>query len=161
MRNKLILCTVALASWGCWTPLQAQVKMVFYAHDGSKLEASLDQVRTLKMQPQGFEVNSKDHQVLATYKYSDLKKICFESQMTGIDPVTSVTQQLKVSISHRVLTVQDWPAGTAATVAVYAMTGQCVYRKAQWTGEDISLAGMPAGVYLLQVNHQTVKFVLS
>lgn len=159
MKSRLVLCAMALALSGSWSSAQAQVKMVFHAVDGTRFETSLDQVRTLKITPQGFDVNGQENQVLTAYKFKDLKKICFESLETSINQVVEETQKLKVCVAHQTLKVLNWPAGTPATASIYAATGQCVYRNAQWTGEDISLSGMPLGVYILKVNQQTYKFV--
>lgn len=159
MKSRLALCAFTLALWGSWSSVQAQVKMVFHAVDGTRFETSLDQVRTLKMKPQGFDVTGKENQTLVSYDFKDLKKISFDNLETSISQVVEETQKLKVSVAHQTLKVLNWPAGTPATASIYAATGQCVYRNAQWTGEDISLAGMPLGVYILKVNQQTYKFV--
>ena len=160
MKKRLILLSFILGCVGYVNPLHAQTKMVVHSPSGSTEETALDQIKTLVFDTQGFKVNGWESQILHNYPFSDVRIITFNKSTTGIEETRNAQEALKVKLLGTGLTIEGWPAGQEADVAIYAVNGRCCYRQAQWQGESIDVSSMPVGVYILKVNQQTLKFVL-
>ena len=158
--KKLLLLIFALSGSAMWSTMQAQVKLVVHAQDGSATETPLKDIRTLVFNEGGFKLNGWNGQAMSTYSFADVQKLMFSNATTGVNDVVKDVPELKVKVYDRLLRLEGWNPGTPANVAVYAVSGTCAYRNASWTGEEISLTGLPAGVYLLKVNQVTLKFIL-
>ena len=158
MKKKLGLLAFALATAGCWSTMQAQVKLVVHSVDGSFLEASLGEVKSLAFNESGFAVNSLEGQTLGNFVFGNVKKIEFVSVATGVGEVVETSSKLGLSVSRNALKVTGWVANESAPVQIYGVSGQCLYSDADWNGSVINIATLPSGVYVLKVNNETFKF---
>lgn len=150
----------ALAVSAAWLPMQAQVKLVVQGTDGAAVETPLSDIRTLQFQQDGFRLNGWDGKPMQTFSFAKVRKLVFANETTGIGDVSLEQPELKARVNDRMLQVEGWTPDAPAALAVYAVSGRCVYRDALWNGESVSLSGLPAGVYLLTVNQETLKFIL-
>ena len=158
MKKKLGLLAVVLAMAGSWSSMQAQVKLVVHSVDGSLLEASLGEVKSLAFNESGFNVNSFKGQALGNFAFENVKKIEFVSEVSGVGDVVANVSNLGLSVSRNVLRVTGWGANESAPMAVYGVSGQCLLNEANWNGGDINISNLPSGVYVLKVKNETFKF---
>ena len=158
MKKKLGLLAVVLAMAGSWSPMQAQVKLVVHSVDGSLLEASLGDVKSLAFNESGFDVNSLKNQTLASFTFENLRKIEIVPDLTGVGDVVADAPKLRLSVSRNVLKVNGWAANETAPVYVYGVSGQCLLNEANWNGGEINISNLPSGVYVLKVKNETFKF---
>lgn len=97
-----------------------------------------------------------------TYSLSNISKLSFKSAVTGVDELSlSGTVVLKVYPNpvSDVIYIQNAPE-TPYQLSIYRITGSLVFTNKMSSGEkSIDVSFLQSGLYLLNVNGRTFKFV--
>lgn len=138
--------------------MQAQVKLVIHSVDGSLLEKSLGEVKSLAFKEGGFSVSDLKGQALGDFAFSKVQKIEFISDITGIGETIEESSKLGLNVSRNTLIVTGWAGNQPGVVTIVGMSGQRLYHATNWDGAAIDISALPSGVYVLKVNNETFKF---
>lgn len=92
--------------------------------------------------------------------WDKVSRITFRTSTSGVAGVESVTSTLAlrqnpVGDCIEVVGADQLPA----RFAVYSLTGARWIEIGAWNGESVDATALPAGIYLLTINNQTIKFI--
>lgn len=92
------------------------------------------------------------------YTYEEVRNIKFTDEPTGIGATTVGEEGMKAYYRNGFLGVDGWKGGDKATAAVYGVSGTTVLRVDDWDGTPIPTDGLAGGVYIFNVDNNTIKF---
>lgn len=96
--------------------------------------------------------------ITVPYAYGEVRNMKFSDIPTGIGSVTADDNGLKAYYRNGRLGVDGWKAGTTARAAVYSISGTAVMSIDKWDGTPIPTDGLAGGVYIFNVDNNTIKF---
>ena len=136
---------------------QAQDNVVVNKNDGSKQAFEMSKVQKITFGDASYTVVGKDGGSTSQFTYVDTKAITFDL-VDGIEQVVDTERgQLRIKKTGNVITVEGF-SGVDGRVAVYSLDGTLVQSDKAWRGQPISVESLPAGIYVIQVNGQSLKF---
>lgn len=92
--------------------------------------------------------------------FASLLKMVFstDAEDLAVDPV--MVEALRLAISPQSVSVLGLPAEGLYALEIYALSGKMVYQSATYRAETPIFTGhLPAGMYLIRINHHTLKFI--
>lgn len=92
------------------------------------------------------------------YAYGEVKNIKFTDGTTGIGTVKVDGNDMKAYYRNGLLGVDGWTAGNKARAAVYNISGMAVLSIDNWDGSPIPTDGLADGIYIFNVDNNTIKF---
>lgn len=120
------------------------------------VEVSLDLVhlRSLEFSYSGRQMfaNYRDGSS-RTHDYSRIGKLYFDAVANGIEIVMPEERGALFTLAGTLLTLHSEASGAA----LYNMNGLLVK---MFTGKEVSIDGLPSGVYVLRVDNQTTKICI-
>lgn len=124
---------------------------------GAPTEYSLDAVRKITFQEDGFTVAFKNaEQADASFFYDEVGKIMFGEVSTGIENVQKEEgSDIAISYDGRTLNVTT---AEAAQLRLFDVSGRPVISERISGNAQVSTENLSAGVYILKVNNKTFKF---
>jgi hypothetical protein len=150
MKKTLILLFFAIVAT---LPVTAQHMMV--EKNGLENEIiTLDNLKEITFNGTTINIEQTDGTISST-SMEDISRIYF-GDFSSIDNI-GVKEKLIEYISYDEIAI-NCPAGT--TVTIYSVTGaQIVKTRMDADGGEISIAGIPQGIYIVKANDRTAKFV--
>ena len=137
---------------------QAQDKVVVNKHNGDSQSFEMSNVRKITLSETGMNIIGTDGTTNATVNYIDIKTITFEL-VNGIEQVVN-TEQGKLTLlkDGNYIRIKGFN-GENGKVAIYKSDGTMV-ETATFTGADLAIGieDLPRGLYILNVNGQSLKF---
>jgi hypothetical protein len=88
---------------------------------------------------------------------STISKITVNGSSSGLSAAIAVGDKLNVVVSSSVLTISG--LDSPSRLSICAVNGQEVLSKVVTSGESVSVAELPTGVYVAKVDSTTVKFL--
>lgn len=97
-----------------------------------------------------------------TYSLSNISKLSFKSAVTGVDELSlqgTITMKVYPNPVSDVIYIQNAPE-TSYQLSIYRITGSLVLTNKMSSGDkSIDVSFLQSGLYLLNVNGRTFKFV--
>ena len=103
-------------------------------------------------------VNNNDNTSNDFY-FSDIIKITFNEQGTSIETVNASSASIFPNPVKDNLIIQNAEKIYGSDIYIYSMTGVLVEKYSQWNGESINVSDLAPGVYFVNSNSTTLKFV--
>lgn len=155
MKKKFYLLSLAILT-ALPGILSAQVKLQVNTKAGETKTFVLDDIRKLGFSGNQFTVVTSSS---SPFDIDAVLSIKFSGLTSGIDtaPTADTSGKLSITRSGQSLTVNGWQGGQA-TARIYSAGGQMLSANRNWSGQPISIAMLPKGVYILKINNQTIKF---
>lgn len=155
MKKKFYLLSMAiLAAFPGMLSAQVQMQVKNMADETKTFV--LDDIRKIAFAGSQFTVVTS---TASPFDIDAVRSIKFTGFVSGIDtsPTAGAFGRLSFTRTGQSLTVSGWQGGEA-TAAVYSAGGQQLMANKSWSGQPISIAALPKGVYILKINNQTIKF---
>jgi len=140
--------------------VQAQ-SLVFKTKDGIVTTKPLGTLKKFTFSGNSLLVNYLSGPV-ETYSLDNISKLSFKSAVTGVDNLSLTGNGIMKVYPNPVsdvIYIQNAPE-TAFTVSIYRMNGVLILTTKISSGsKSIDVSYLPSGLYLLNVNNRTFKFV--
>ena len=139
----------------------AQTMLVVNASTGDgPQEISLDDIRKITFAGDDMTVGLASVTQSGVFRIPDVKSIKFKDDMlASIDAAKSDDDAtLRLMYGSGVLTVAGFVPGSTVSATVFDVSGRSMISASRWDGTPISVADLPAGVYIFKVINKTIIF---
>ncbi|MBO7286740.1 MAG: T9SS type A sorting domain-containing protein [Bacteroidales bacterium] len=126
--------------------------------DLSPVRIDVSNISTIKFKTTKLVVNNNDNTSNDFY-FSDIIKITFNEQGTSIETVNASSASIFPNPVKDNLIIQNAEKIYGSDIYIYSMTGVLVEKYSQWNGESINVSDLAPGVYFVNSNSTTLKFV--
>ena len=93
------------------------------------------------------------------FYFSDVIKIAFNEEGTSITTPNASTASISPNPVKDNLMIQDAEKMYGSDICIYSVTGTLVSKYSQWNGESINVSHLSPGIYFVNTNSTTLKFV--
>lgn len=146
-----------LAAFTLSVGAQAQDKVVVNKKDGGKQAYEMEKISKITFQEDAYTIVGKDNSDMATVSYADTKTITFEL-VDGIEQIVNTERgKMKIIKQGNTITVEGFN-GNDGRVAIFSLDGTMMQSNNAWRGDAISVESLPAGIYVININGQSLKF---
>lgn len=149
----LALCTLALGAHAASSD-DTQVRVV--SKDWSTKNYNIRDLNKIVFQDSELSIIFRNNQQ-SKAAYSDLQKLMFVVQPSGVEDVT--TKRLSMKYMGGAIYVDGWTEGVA-NVALYDVMGRMYGMIKAWNGEPIDVSHLSQGVYILKIKGYSMKFIV-
>lgn len=149
----LALCALALGAHAA-SPDDTQVRVV--SKDWSTKNYNIRDLNKIVFQDSELSIIFRNNQQ-SKAAYSDLQKLMFVVQPSGVEDVT--TKRLSMKYMGGAIYVDGWTEGVA-NVALYDVMGRMYGMIKAWNGEPIDVSHLSQGVYILKIKGYSMKFIV-
>ena len=127
--------------------------------DLSPVRIDISTISTIKFKSTKIVVNSNDN-TSSDFYFSDIVKVTFnEEGGLSIETANIQTSSIYPNPVKDNLTIQNAGDLVGSDIRIYSTTGQLVASHSQWNGESIDVSHLCPGVYFVNTNSTTLKFV--
>ncbi len=123
--------------------------------DLSPVRIDVTTISTIKFKSTKFVVNANDN-TSSDFYFSDVTKITFNEEGTSIESVNAQTASIYPNPVKDKLIIRNI---ADSDISIYSITGVLVARYSQFDGESIDVSNLTPGVYFVNTNSTTLKFV--
>lgn len=143
----------------CALPLSAENVVEVHAPDnGGVTTAPLSTSTVISFKTQGLEI-STNGSASTNVAYANAEKITFKTSESSVAIIDAKsTLRLRRNPVESILEMQGHD-GKCAKLAVTSLSGQVMISLKEWNGEAIDVSCLTSGLYLLNINNQTFKFI--
>ena len=141
----------------CCGGAYAQSHMTFYEPSGGAL-ASWSLLDVTKVTFDGGNIAVTGKLGIDTFDFSQVMSIKFTDQDDTPSSITTIrddASQLRIATSEGTIKVLGANKGT---VTIWNPSGQQLYSNRNWHGEDINIAHLERGIYIITINNTSIKF---
>lgn len=142
----------------CCGGAQAQSNMTFFEPSGGALASwSLLDVTKVTFNGGDIVVTGKT----GVEQYFDLSNVISikftdsDDTPSSVTTIRDITSQLRIATSESSIRVIG---ATSGTVTIWNPSGQQLYSNRNWNGEDINIAHLEPGIYIITINNTSIKF---
>lgn len=122
-------------------------------------ETPLSEISKVTFTTSGFDVVLSDN-TSKSYTFANAKSITFKFASSGIEDVVNENgMQVNPNPVRSTLNITGYDANQEYRLAIYTITGQEILRVNDWKGESIDVSSYAAGIYLININSTTIKFI--
>ena len=154
MKTKILALIMMLSA--CWTATSAFRTLVVNLSDNMKQEFSLDKLVRIDFEDDGLQFYSEDE---AFISYADIISLTFSNEEAGssVLAVISDAGSLKFQSDGNTLSFIEYSGGEALEIwSVYGL--RFIFRPV-YNGETIDISNLPAGIYVVKLGRENVKFI--
>ena len=125
----------------------------------SPVRIDVSNISTIKFKSTKIVVNKTDN-TSGDFYFSDITKITFNENGTSIiESVESSNANIYPNPVKNNLTISNAGKLYGSDIYIYSITGILVAKHSQWNGESIDVSSLSPGVYFINTNSTTLKFV--
>ena len=124
------------------------------------VEYTLSVISKIKFDANGFNLIGQDESIIDSFDFSNVKKISFIND-SRIDFALESENKLLVTPNpvKDYLVIRGADLSKDTELNLYSITGNHILRINSWNGESIDVSYLPAGIYIINLNSETIKFV--
>lgn len=135
------------------------INIYFNNSDLSPVRVEISTISSIKFKANKFVITSKDN-ITNDFYFSDVRKITFNEGETFIEDInTKTTLSVYPSPATNELRIEGNDEMYNSDVYIYTLTGTLVAKHPQWNGETIDISSLASGIYFININSTTLKFV--
>lgn len=113
----------------------------------------------MKFKPNRVIVSKFDN-TFEKFYFSSLTKITFNEDGASIETVeTNPTASIYPNPAENNLVIEGAKNMYGSDVCIYSMTGVLITKHSHWNGETIDVSHLNPGIYFVNINSTTLKFV--
>lgn len=131
----------------------AQTTMVITTTDGNSTHYAIDNIQKITFGADALTVLPAGN----LFNFDNIRKITFSNGTDAIG-TTSGNAPIQVVCRNNELRVVGWESGKKAVATLYSVDGQRLWNANGWTGQPVSVASLPQGVYIFKINSTSFKF---
>lgn len=126
--------------------------------DHSPVRIEVSTISTIKFKTTKLVVTNHDN-ISNDFYFSDVIKIAFNEEGTSITTPNASTASISPNPVKDNLMIQDAEKMYGSDICIYSVTGTLVCKHSQWNGESIDVSHLSPGIYFVNTNSTTLKFV--
>ena len=126
--------------------------------DHSPVRIEVSTISTIKFKTTKLVVTNHDN-ISNDFYFSDVIKIAFNEEGTSITTPDASTASISPNPVKDNLMIQDAEKMYGSDICIYSVTGTLVSKHSQWNGESIDVSHLSPGIYFVNTNSTTLKFV--
>ena len=126
--------------------------------DHSPVRIEVSTISTIKFKTTKLVVTNHDN-ISNDFYFSDVIKIAFNEEGTSITTPNASTASISPNPVKDNLMIQDAEKMYGSDICIYSVTGTLISKHSQWNGESIDVSHLSPGIYFVNTNSTTLKFV--
>ena len=135
------------------------IKIHSYDTEAQPIEYLLSDITKIKFASTNFSVETSEDVAGQAFYLKDVSKITFgESSSVEVAERATAAVVTPNPVKNN-LVVKGGQELYGSDMNIYSVTGMQVLRVAAWQGETIDVSQLPAGVYVINIQSETIKFV--
>lgn len=158
MKLKFCLIVGLLLLTSSYTKADELISIYLNYSDLSPVRIDVSTISTIKFKTTKLVVTNHDN-ISNDFYFSDVIKITFNEEGTSITTPNASTASISPNPVKDNLMIQDAEKMYGSDICIYSVTGTLVSRHSQWNGESIDVSHLSPGIYFVNTNSTTLKFV--
>ena len=158
MKLKFCLIVGLLLLTSSYTKADELISIYLNNSDLSPVRIDVSTISTIKFKTTKLVVTNHDN-ISNDFYFSDVIKIAFNEEGTSITTPNASTASISPNPVKDNLMIQDAEKMYGSDICIYSVTGTLVSRHSQWNGESIDVSHLSPGIYFVNTNSTTLKFV--
>ena len=158
MKLKFCLIVGLLLLTSSYTKADELISIYLNNSDLSPVRIDVSTISTIKFKTTKLVVTNHDN-ISNDFYFSDVIKIAFNEEGTSITTPNASTASISPNPVKDNLMIQDAEKMYGSDICIYSVTGTLVSRHSQWNGESIDVSHLRPGIYFVNTNSTTLKFV--
>lgn len=159
MKLRFCFIVALLLLTSSYTKADELISIYLNNSDLSPVRIDISTISTIKFKSTKMVVNSNDN-TSSDFYFSDIVKVTFneESGLSIETPNAQVTSIYPNPVKDN-LTIKNVDNMQESDIYIYSVTGLLVAKYSQWNGESIDVSHLNPGIYFVNTNSTTLKFV--
>lgn len=158
MKLKFCLIVGLLLLTSSYTKADELISIYLNNSDLSPVRIEVSTISTIKFKTTKLVVTNHDN-ISNDFYFSDVIKIAFNEEGTSITTPNASTASISPNPVKDNLMIQDAEKMYGSDICIYSVTGTLVSKHSQWNGESIDVSHLSPGIYFVNTNSTTLKFV--
>ena len=158
MKLKFCLIVGLLLLTSSYTKADELISIYLNNSDLSPVRIDVSTISTIKFKTTKLVVTNHDN-ISNDFYFSDVIKIAFNEEGTSITTPNASTASISPNPVKDNLMIQDAEKMYGSDICIYSVTGTLVSKHSQWNGESIDVSHLSPGIYFVNTNSTTLKFV--
>ena len=129
-----------------------------YETGSEPVEHSLSVISKIKFDANGFNLIGQDESIIDSFDFSNVKKISFINE-SSVESLIKSKLLVTPNPVRDDLVIKGAESVKDAELNLYSITGNHIMRINSWNGESIDVSHLPTGIYIINLNSETIKFV--
>ena len=158
MKLKFCLIVGLLLLTSSYSQADELISIYLNNSDNSPVRIDVSTISTIKFKTTKLVVTNHDN-ISNDFYFSDVIKIAFNEEGTSITTPNASTASISPNPVKDNLMIQDAEKMYGSDICIYSVTGTLVSKHSQWNGESIDVSHLSPGIYFVNTNSTTLKFV--
>ena len=158
MKLKFCLIVGLLLLTSSYAKADELISIYLNNSDLSPVRIEVSAISTIKFKTTKLVVTNHDN-ISNDFYFSDVIKIAFNEEGTSITTPNASTASISPNPVKDNLMIQDAEKMYGSDICIYSVTGTLVSKHSQWNGESIDVSHLSPGIYFVNTNSTTLKFV--
>lgn len=163
MNFKNYLITLVLLAAAIGVRAEGDELITIHLNSSEKpAQIAITDVSSIVFETSQLSIKDKQYAVIQNFDYSDVIKITFNEELN--------TESVEEMNSNATLTLFPNPVKDNISIScdetmygsdlcIYTLTGTLVTKQTNWKGENINVSNLNPGIYFININSTTLKFI--
>jgi hypothetical protein len=163
MNFKNYLITLVLLAAAIGVRAEGDELITIHLNSSEKpAQIAITDVSSIVFETSQLSIKDKQYAVIQNFDYSDIIKITFNEELN--------TESVEEKNSNATLTLFPNPVKDNISIScdetmygsdlcIYTLTGTLVTKQTNWNGENINVSNLNPGIYFININSTTLKFI--
>lgn len=135
------------------------IKIHSYDTEAQPVEFALSEISKVQFGTGNFSVLLSEGEAGGSFDFRNVSKISF-GEVSAVETVDrDAVMVVTPNPVRNILVLNGGQSLYGSEMNLYSVTGMHVLRVATWQGESIDVSHLPAGVYVINIQSETIKFV--
>ncbi len=158
MKLKFCLIVGLLLLTSSYSQADELISIYLNNSDHSPVRIDVSTISAIKFKTTKLVITNHDN-ISNDFYFSDVIKIAFNEEGTSITTPNASTASISPNPVKDNLMIQDAEKMYGSDICIYSVTGTLVSKHSQWNGESINVSHLSPGIYFVNTNSTTLKFV--
>lgn len=161
MKLKSYLITIALFFLAFGARAEGDEVISVYTNSSqTPTKIAIADVSRILFETDSFNIKNKKDGAVSYFDYSDVIKITFNETL-GLEDITATDPNVTIFPNpvKENLKINGAEDMFGSDLYIYSITGTLVTKQAKWNGENINVSNLNPGIYFININSTTIKFV--
>ncbi|MBR5843662.1 MAG: T9SS type A sorting domain-containing protein [Bacteroidaceae bacterium] len=161
MRKKYypMIAVALMMSLATLSKADLAIKIHSYDTEAQPVEFALSEISKVQFGTGNFSVLLSEGEAGGSFDFRNVSKISF-GEVSAVETVDrDAVMVVTPNPVRNILVLNGGQSLYGSEMNLYSVTGMHVLRVATWQGESIDVSHLPAGVYVINIQSETIKFV--
>ncbi len=153
----LIVATLCLISLS--TSAKMLIRIQPYESGATPTDVAISDISQIKFDPSELSILYENSTDVLYFDYRQIERISFinDASIEAIENDTQVV--LSPNPARDILSIRGGDELLGSDIKIFSATGAYVMGVAQWDGNTINVSHLPSGVYFINIQNTTLKFI--